>query len=571
MKANTHSISRFTISRYLWGSVLVTVLFSTLLACWLLISSYHVFDNARDRTKVFQTVNQFILALNLYGRERGFSNELIFANAKNKQAAWQALVKGRLETDQALSQLPKELMSPQQWDEILTSKQNARSKIDFYKTHIAQDITQSRNTINSLLSASLLYRKVMLQAISQKLNNSESAGAAVSRLYTISVIRDNAGRLAAPFVNAIYYQSSVSPTELSDTIRRMEEIRVSWALVEYLQDNLPQSKHFQQLVEQTKNSYYSQSEMFIRHLNDKAQLTHQLDISAYQFSQQYRIGLGAIEKLQNSYINSLFTLYKQEERQALAKFIIVLLILIAIIALLIGIIIYIQRSLLKPLAELNKVASLLANSKENIDQENGSEIQSLFNTLNLLDQQMKIQQSIHEKLIKDSEEDPLTQLANRRRFTREALSMLSMNSEQSPTHLVLVDLDHFKKVNDGWGHVVGDHVLVEVANVLKQHAHPESLVTRLGGEEFALIFPPYIKLDLTKQLELLQAEIRKLRVNNEQGGTLSVTASFGVACSTSKNADALKELLTDADEALYRAKDQGRDQICYSPSKTSEQ
>ncbi|WP_089138271.1 GGDEF domain-containing protein [Vibrio rumoiensis] len=246
-------------------------------------------------------------------------------------------------------------------------------------------------------------------------------------------------------------------------------------------------------------------------------------------------------------------------------------ILIAIIALLIGIIIYIQRSLLKPLAELNKVASLLANSKENIDQENGSEIQSLFNTLNLLDQQMKIQQSIHEKLIKDSEEDPLTQLANRRRFTREALSMLSMNSEQSPTHLVLVDLDHFKKINDGWGHVVGDHVLVEVANVLKQHAHPESLVTRLGGEEFALIFPPYIKLDLTKQLELLQAEIRKLRVNNEQGGTLSVTASFGVACSTSKNADALKELLTDADEALYRAKDQGRDQICYSPSKTSEQ
>ncbi|WP_162598330.1 hypothetical protein [Vibrio rumoiensis] len=133
------------------------------------------------------------------------------------------------------------------------------------------------------------------------------------------MIRDNAGRLAAPFVNAIYYQSSVSPTELSDTIRRMEEIRVSWALVEYLQDNLPQSKHFQQLVEQTKNSYYSQSEMFIRNLNDKAQLTHQLDISAYQFSQQYRIGLGAIEKLQNSYINSLFTLYKQEERQALAK------------------------------------------------------------------------------------------------------------------------------------------------------------------------------------------------------------------------------------------------------------
>ncbi|WP_089122221.1 hypothetical protein [Vibrio algivorus] len=80
MKTHIHSISRFTISRYLCGSIFVTILLSASLACWLLVNSYHDFDNAKERTKFFHVVNQFILALNLYGRERGFANELIFSD-----------------------------------------------------------------------------------------------------------------------------------------------------------------------------------------------------------------------------------------------------------------------------------------------------------------------------------------------------------------------------------------------------------------------------------------------------------------------------------------------------------
>ncbi|GLT15126.1 GGDEF domain-containing protein [Vibrio algivorus] len=474
-------------------------------------------------------------------------------------------MKGRLETDQALNTLPKEFITSEQWKKINTSKQIAREKIDHYKTNTAINIQQSREAVDALLKSTRIYRLVMIDAISNKLTNSITSSSAVSRLIAISMIRDNAGRLAAPFVNALYYQSTLSSSEFSDTIRRMEEIHVSWSLVEYLQDNLPKNKYFQQQIETTKASYYEQSEMFLRDLSEQAKVTHRLNINAYEFSMQYRKGLGAIEALQNNYINELFRLYKQEERQALTKFVIVVLILIANITLLAGIMTYIQRHILKPLSDLNKAASLLANSTENTSGKNISEIQSLFNTLNVLDQQMKLQQSIHEKLVKDSEEDPLTKLANRRRFTREALSMLAMSSE-NPTHLVLIDLDYFKKVNDGWGHVVGDHVLVGIADVLRKYSHPNSLSTRLGGEEFAIIFPPNIELDLDQQLEILQTKIRQLKINNEQGGTLSVTASFGVASSTSTHANALKNLLTEADEALYRAKNQGRDQICYTQS-----
>lgn len=114
MKTHIHSISRFAISRYLWGSILVTVFFSASLACWLLINSYHDFNNAREQTKFFHVVNQFVLALNIYGHERGFAHELIFADQKSKPAAWQALVKGRLESDQALSKLPKEFITSEQ-------------------------------------------------------------------------------------------------------------------------------------------------------------------------------------------------------------------------------------------------------------------------------------------------------------------------------------------------------------------------------------------------------------------------------------------------------------------------
>jgi diguanylate cyclase (GGDEF)-like protein len=164
----------------------------------------------------------------------------------------------------------------------------------------------------------------------------------------------------------------------------------------------------------------------------------------------------------------------------------------------------------------------------------------------------------HQELIDLAIYDSLTGFLNRRQFRARLDEELSRaEAEKLPLALVLIDIDHFKRVNDEHGHLAGDHVLGELARVMRLQALPGMLLGRLGGEEFGLALPEVAlqhALDLAERLRLqVQDHPFELR-----GGTrLPVTASFGVA-EWSAEFSSAAQLLKAADEALYRAKDSGR-------------
>ena len=144
--------------------------------------------------------------------------------------------------------------------------------------------------------------------------------------------------------------------------------------------------------------------------------------------------------------------------------------------------------------------------------------------------------------------DPLTGLLNRRAFLRKLLE------RQSQWTLVLIDIDHFKRVNDALGHDGGDDVIVRFAKMLCDHAPGSSLVARLGGEEFALAWRGDIML---LEAEDLLREIRQIDL--PQG--YRTTASIGIASRLVSDENDWKILYRAADMALYKAKANGRD--CY--------
>jgi diguanylate cyclase (GGDEF)-like protein len=152
--------------------------------------------------------------------------------------------------------------------------------------------------------------------------------------------------------------------------------------------------------------------------------------------------------------------------------------------------------------------------------------------------------------------DPLSGLLNRRGFERAASEALSRQAAQNlPAALVIADLDHFKVVNDRFGHAIGDRVIVAFAELLRQAAAGNGIAGRLGGEEFAVLLTasdlPAARLFAEgARLSLSQASIRDV----PEG--LKATASFGVAARS--GADNLSELLSRADSALYNAKRGGR-------------
>jgi len=152
--------------------------------------------------------------------------------------------------------------------------------------------------------------------------------------------------------------------------------------------------------------------------------------------------------------------------------------------------------------------------------------------------------------------DPLTRIANRRRLTDE-LDALIANAQrhQRPLSVMISDIDWFKRVNDTYGHDVGDQVLIEVARRLGHTVRAGDLIGRWGGEEFVVIAPES-DLDDTVQLAERCREATRSAPFEAIG---TITASFGVA--TLAADDDRRSLLRRADLALYTAKNQGRDQV----------
>jgi diguanylate cyclase (GGDEF)-like protein/PAS domain S-box-containing protein len=160
--------------------------------------------------------------------------------------------------------------------------------------------------------------------------------------------------------------------------------------------------------------------------------------------------------------------------------------------------------------------------------------------------------------------DPLTGLYNRRELDISLVQEYAILQRQNqPFALMILDIDHFKKVNDSWGHPVGDEVLIGLAHLLKQDLRLNDKLIRYGGEEFAIILPSLKITDAHLLAERIRAHIEQssfhIKVSKNDSVDLKITISIGLACAY-KVADDPKSIIKKADDALYVAKRNGRNQ-----------
>ncbi|NJL47426.1 MAG: GGDEF domain-containing protein [Leptolyngbyaceae cyanobacterium SM2_5_2] len=156
--------------------------------------------------------------------------------------------------------------------------------------------------------------------------------------------------------------------------------------------------------------------------------------------------------------------------------------------------------------------------------------------------------------------DHLTNLANRRAATRtltQALGQLSLGA--STPGVMLIDVDRFKEINDGFGHGIGDQVLIQVAQLLQVGLSKTAMAARWGGEEFLIILAPTAHEELYQAAQQLRQQLAEA-VHPTVG---QVTASFGVALA--EPGESLEGLMKRADDALYLAKQNGRNRVVLAP------
>jgi diguanylate cyclase (GGDEF)-like protein len=188
------------------------------------------------------------------------------------------------------------------------------------------------------------------------------------------------------------------------------------------------------------------------------------------------------------------------------------------------------------------------------------EVRRIEKLVRISDSYQAMLRELTDRLRTLSTHDDLTGLLNRRSLREQLLEAIA---GASPFGLAFVDVDHFKVVNDKWGHLAGDAVLSRLAEAVVSHLGRGDVCGRWGGEEFLVLFPGRSAAAMTHIAERLREDVAGLRHAGGEGATFSVTISLGLT--VFRVGESLEALLNRADAALYKAKESGRNRVVFLP------
>jgi two-component system cell cycle response regulator len=221
---------------------------------------------------------------------------------------------------------------------------------------------------------------------------------------------------------------------------------------------------------------------------------------------------------------------------------------------------WLARSVLVPLREFEKGMTHFANDNltYRLDMNHNDEIGRLARDFNTMAESLMEHKTRLEEL---SSRDGLTGLYNRREFeARLREETQRARRYNKPLSVMLLDIDHFKNVNDRYGHQAGDETLIAVADLIRLSARPMDAVCRYGGEELAVILPETDATGAGIVAERIRASVAESLTTTPQGDEIQVTVSIGFA-TFPRDGDTGPGLVKSADEALYAAKQEGRNLV----------
>ncbi len=205
----------------------------------------------------------------------------------------------------------------------------------------------------------------------------------------------------------------------------------------------------------------------------------------------------------------------------------------------------------------NIVQSIIAETQGLVQVSNG-----LKNQLDKTNAEVSQLRQDLEKMKQSAETDALTGLLNRRAFDTEMAALIKEGDTLfGNTFLLLLDIDHFKRINDNYGHLVGDKVLRYTSKLLKQFVEDKDMVARYGGEEMAILIPKTDSNSAMSTAINIREALASSRLQRKDNGDSigQITLSIGVSCL--RKEDTIDTFIDRADTALYKAKDTGRNRV----------
>ncbi|MDR3105070.1 MAG: GGDEF domain-containing protein [Yokenella regensburgei] len=494
------------------------IVLTSILSWWLVSDSYQAYRRAQNDMLQFSAFDKALHVSNALAAERAWANEMIFSAPEHKVEAWRALRRSRRMTDSALAEVPAQLLSPTLLAATIQQLTTARRQVDTFLTRETVPPADARAAINAMLAATDGFHAGLFRKTSQFIRLEPAALGQILRAQALGELRDASGRLGSALLIPLYTREPVDAQGIESISRGVERVHTLWWLLQTQGPEIASVPEYLPLLKSTEQKYAKEGTALIQKLKTQSINGEPYSLDASTFARQYHASVSSFNHLLDVYLEALKTHYAQMETRALQHLLMVL-------------------GMLSALYILTFLAVFYSGT---------------------LGDKLSKQTSLSEKFKRRSEEDSLTGLFNRRAFDSFTRTALLRACANRPVWLLVLDIDHFKQVNDTWGHPVGDRVLVSLSQTLTRSVRHEDVIARIGGEEFAIFLRNCGAQDALRYAHRLQRDIRALRVDLPEGGQLQVTASIGIA---SGYQCALAELFAQADKALYWAKRSGRDCI----------
>ena len=563
------------LSQKLYIAMSIIILSLCSLSIPLIVKSYRDYNKTNQALTEIQALQAVADLANKISRERAPANKLMSSNQQDFAKHVLELKLYRLTVDEQMkktlevlkhSNLPNlDLSLFDRLDEALTQ---GRQQVDAYaalprEQRNAETMDQA---ILKMFNAWDRSHDVLKDVIAV----SEGKDTAVSNFYVqillLADLRDQAGRAASNVMAHVAFKQPIPETNLARSLQTRRQVMYLWELIDTLQPERDKTEEFKVLHQAVYNEFLAKGLLIVERLMNESIYHRPYYLTGTQLTEAIVDKFSTVVELQNYLLK--YSVEKAIIEKHKAQNILLTTVGISLISIFAALftMIYARKRVFSPLIQAREIlfdlshSSIRPNPMDTKDQP--ANMYSLFTAIQQLKQTLQQRDALEFRLKNIAHLDSLTGVANRYALNEYIKLLENQPTQFSETCLMVIDIDHFKQVNDVYGHLMGDQVIQFVAEKLKENIRTSDLLVRYGGDEFIVLIENVGMERALKIAEKIRSEIYEAKsVDDVRCGDLKVSISISISIGVAIGATSWMALLEKADRALFQAKEQGKNKV----------
>ncbi|WP_209827743.1 GGDEF domain-containing protein [Acinetobacter guillouiae] len=566
-----HELRSEQISTRLLILMSVIILSVLLIAVPQIISNYREYSRANRALVNIQALQVFAETSNKISRERAPTNKAMSSTTANFPDRIKELQDYRKDVDQQINLTVETLNKAgfsslaDQVDVQLRHDLNiARKQVDAYLALPLKErnSVQMDQVIQGMFRAWDSCRAMLQQLINHSKKNNSDVTDYASIVLILADLRDQSGRVASNIMAPLSFSEPLPEYNKARSLQTQEQVKYLWRLMDTMQIESLKTPQYLYLYGQVKTQFIDQGLPIVNRLVQESRNQQPYFLTANQLTDAIVDKFTTVVNLQKYLLetHALSARHRMESEQR--QFFITLFISLLSLSVAVFTMLYTRKKLFEPLIYARNMILELSQVQERDYLGDASiqtkEVHTLTDALDKLKEMLKQRDAFEFQLQNSANTDSLTGVSNRLALDVYLKNIATQTERFQELTLIMVDIDNFKYVNDRFGHILGDSVIVEIARCLKANIAQSDLIVRFGGDEF-LILIDRIQWDWALQIsESILADVSRLNFNSSMSNEqLNVSVSIGVAT----GAESWEALFNRADASLFKAKAQGRNKV----------